>query len=64
MTIATRGTQAQIWMILVTVAWSSAAWKLTFYRLLLCSSLGQGVESLGVKVNISTFKDRRIPQTP
>ena len=42
MTIATLETQAQIWMILVTlaVALSSAAWKLTFYRLLLCSSLG------------------------
>ena len=39
-----------------TVALSPAAWTLTFHRLLLCASLGQGVESLGVKVNISTFR--------
>ena len=51
-------------MILVTVALSSAAWKMTLYRLLLCASLGQGAESLGVKVNISTFKDRRILKRP
>lgn len=55
MTTATWETQAQIWMILVTVSLYFAAWKLTLYRILLCSSLGQGVESLGVKVNISAF---------
>jgi hypothetical protein len=64
MTTATQETQVQIWMILVTVALLFVAWKLTFYRLLLRASLGQGVESLGVKVNISTFKDRRILKHP
>ena len=64
MTTATRETLAQTWTILVTVALSSFDWKFKCYRLLFCSSLGQGVESLGVKVNISTFKDRRILKHP
>ena len=64
MMIATPETQAQIWTILVTVALSSDGWKLTFFRLLLCASFGQGIERLGVKVNISTFKDRRILKRP
>ena len=66
MTIATRETQAQIWMILVSVTLCSVAWALalTFFRIFLCASLGQGIESLGIKVNISTFKDRRILKRP